>query len=108
MHQALAEYLCCTYNDLVFRKVLSPSLFYPEVTAHLSAEAFNLLIQIALEDCKLLEDKGHTVNLRDISDWKFKQARGGAYQEKGDSALLAQCTVFELFINHVFQEQDCD
>lgn len=82
VHQALIEYLCCAHNDFVFRKVLCPSLFYPEVAAHFPTKAFNLLIQIALEYCKLLEDKGHAINLRDISNCKCKSMKGGITRKK--------------------------
>lgn len=74
VHQALVEYFCCAHNHLVLREVLCPSLLHPEVAAHFPAEALDLLIQITLEYCKLLKDKGDAINLDCISNRKLKYA----------------------------------
>lgn len=63
VHQALIENFCRTNNDHVLVEDFPPSLFRPKVAAHFSAKSFNLLIQIALEHRKLLEDQCHTVHL---------------------------------------------
>ena len=63
MRQALMEYLSCTNNDHVFLEDLPPSLFGPKIAAHLTTEAINFLIEIALEHRELLEDERHTVYL---------------------------------------------
>ncbi len=44
MHETLIQDLCCTNNDHVLRKVLVPDAFLPKFTAHVSAEAFDLLV----------------------------------------------------------------
>ena len=56
VHQALIKNLCCAHNDFVLSKVFGPGFFNPEVAAHFSTKAFNLLIQVAFEHGELLED----------------------------------------------------
>jgi hypothetical protein len=63
MHKTLVQHFCRAYNDHILREMISPGLFIPKVGAHRPAESTNRLVDIMLENCALLENKGHTVYL---------------------------------------------
>ena len=63
MHQALVQNVRGTDNRHVCREVLLPDFFTPKFAAHLSAEAIDLLIEIAFKNSILLEDQRHAVDL---------------------------------------------
>ena len=63
VHQALIEDLCCANYDHILSENGFPSFTGPEIGAHVTTEATNLLIKVVLEYRRLLKCKCHTVHL---------------------------------------------
>lgn len=63
-HEALVEYFCGANDDHILGEMLLPYAPLPQVTAHVPAEAFNLLIQVGLKHSELLKDESHAVDLK--------------------------------------------
>ena len=63
VHETLIQNFSRAHNDHIFGKMLLPDASMPEITAHISTEAFDLLVEIVLQDGELLENKSHAVNL---------------------------------------------
>jgi len=55
MQETVVQYLCSENNGHVVVEMLVPDRLGPQVTVHLSTETINLVVQITLQDSKLLE-----------------------------------------------------
>jgi len=54
--EALVKYLCSTNDDLVLLEVVCPDILSPQVGSHGATESRDFMVQIAFQDCELLED----------------------------------------------------
>ena len=63
MHETLIQNLGgADYHHVIFEKLL-PNRFRPKITSHFAAKALDLLVQITLQDRKLLKDQRYTIDL---------------------------------------------
>ncbi len=63
MHKTLIQNFCCADNDHVLRKMLFPDASMPKIATHVSTEALDPLVEVVLQDRKLLENESYAVNL---------------------------------------------
>ena len=63
VHETLVQYFGSTNNNHIFGEDFFPGSPSPEIAAHFSAEAINLLVQVAFKDSGLLEHQRDTVHL---------------------------------------------
>lgn len=63
MKEALVEHLGSTHNNHVLGEVLTPRVLFPEICAHGSTKAINVLIYVILQKITLLVHQGHAMSL---------------------------------------------
>lgn len=86
--------------------MLLPDRLAPKVTAHISAEPVDLLVEVALQHRMLLEDEGDAVYLFYVRPVKplRRKAFQSTHQEEGYPMPLADCAILELLIEDVLKQ----
>ena len=67
MHKTLVQDLGRAYDSHIVTEVFVPSLLVKEISVHFSTETVDLLVQVAFQHSKLLENKGNAINLLAVS-----------------------------------------
>lgn len=67
VQKALMQNVRGTHDDHIFPEVLIPYIVIPKVYHHTAKQRYDGLIEVVLQDSKLLENKCHTIDLRDLS-----------------------------------------
>ena len=107
MHQTLIEHVGGADDDHVLLEVGAPDFLAPQITSHVAAEPFDLLVEVAFKYGILLEDERDAINLSlhqrhttSVSQREFQ------YEEERDPRRFPRATVLQLFIQNVSEEQD--
>ena len=107
MHQTLIEHIGSADDDHVLLEVGPPDFVAPQITSHVAAEPFDLLVEVAFKHGILLEDERDAINLSlHQRDRKSAPERVFRYEEERNPRRLSRATVLELFVQNVSEEQD--